>query len=164
MDCTVFSYMVCGEKNIDEHIQNRRKRKYMTMQQFDEKAREEFKKKLDDLIQRGRNKKNVLEYQEITETFQDLKLDEEQYDLIMQILEKSDIDIIRTQEEEVPETDLVSIEEENTEEQDLDIDLTIPDSVNIEDPVRMYLEGDRQGPSSDCGGGAGSCAAYGGWR
>ena len=104
----------------------------MTMQQFDEKAREEFKKKLDDLIQRGRNKKNVLEYQEITETFQDLKLDEEQYDLIMQILEKSDIDIIRTQEEEVPETDLVSIEEENTEEQDLD--------------------------------GAGSCAAYGGWR
>ena len=140
MDCTVFSYMVCGEKNIDEHIQNRRKRKYMTMQQFDEKAREEFKKKLDDLIQRGRNKKNVLEYQEITETFQDLKLDEEQYDLIMQILEKSDIDIIRTQEEEVPETDLVSIEEENTEEQDLDIDLTIPDSVNIEDPVRMYLK------------------------
>ncbi|MBE6002113.1 MAG: RNA polymerase sigma factor RpoD [Sarcina sp.] len=110
------------------------------MQQFDEKAREEFKKKLDDLIQRGRNKKNVLEYQEITETFQDLKLDEEQYDLIMQILEKSDIDIIRTQEEEVPETDLVSIEEENTEEQDLDIDLTIPDSVNIEDPVRMYLK------------------------
>lgn len=140
MDCAVFSYMVCGEKNIDEHIQNRRKRKYMTMQQFDEKAREEFKKKLDDLIQRGRNKKNVLEYQEITETFQDLKLDEEQYDLIMQILEKSDIDIIRTQEEEVPETDLVSIEEENTEEQDLDIDLTIPDSVNIEDPVRMYLK------------------------
>ena len=112
----------------------------MTMQQFDEKAREEFKKKLDDLIQRGRNKKNVLEYQEITETFQDLKLDEEQYDLIMQILEKSDIDIIRAQEEEVPETDLVSIEEENTEEQDLDIDLTIPDSVNIEDPVRMYLK------------------------
>ena len=112
----------------------------MTMQQFDEKAREEFKKKLDDLIQKGRNKKNVLEYQEITETFQDLKLDEEQYDLIMQILEKSDIDIIRTQEEEVPETDLVSIEEENTEEQDLDIDLTIPDSVNIEDPVRMYLK------------------------
>ena len=112
----------------------------MTMQQFDEKAREEFKKKLDDLIQRGRNKKNVLEYQEITETFQDLKLDEEKYDLIMQILEKSDIDIIRTQEEEVPETDLVSIEEENTEEQDLDIDLTIPDSVNIEDPVRMYLK------------------------
>jgi hypothetical protein len=50
---------------------------HMTMQQFDEKAREDFKKKLDELIERGKNKKNVLEYQEITETFHELKLDEE---------------------------------------------------------------------------------------
>ena len=113
----------------------------MTMQQFDEKAREDFKKKLDELIERGKNKKNVLEYQEITETFHELKLDEEQYDLIMQILEKSDIDIIRTHEEEVPDRELETIEDENSEEQDLEnIDLTIPDSVNIEDPVRMYLK------------------------
>ena len=114
---------------------------HMTMQQFDEKAREDFKKKLDELIERGKNKKNVLEYQEITETFHELKLDEEQYDLIMQILEKSDIDIIRTHEEEVPDRELETIEDENSEEQDLEnIDLAIPDSVNIEDPVRMYLK------------------------
>ena len=114
---------------------------HMTMQQFDEKAREDFKKKLDELIERGKNKKNVLEYQEITETFHELKLDEEQYDLIMQILEKNDIDIIRTHEEEVPDRELETIEDENSEEQDLEnIDLTIPDSVNIEDPVRMYLK------------------------
>ena len=114
---------------------------YMSMQQFDEKAKEEFKRKLDDLIERGKNKKNVLEYQEITDTFHDMKLDEEQYDLIMQLLEKSDIDILRVQEEEVPERELVSIEGENSEEADLEnIDLTIPDSVNIEDPVRMYLK------------------------
>ena len=50
----------------------------MSIQQFDEKAKEEFKKKLDELIERGRNKKNVLEYQEITDAFQDLKRDEEQ--------------------------------------------------------------------------------------
>ena len=115
----------------------------MSVQQFaDDKAREEFKKKLDDLIEKGKNKKNVLEYQEITETFHNLKLDEEQYDLIMQILEKNDIDIIRTQEEEeVPEQELADIEEESVEEPDLDsIDLTVPDSVNIEDPVRMYLK------------------------
>ena len=114
----------------------------MSMQQFDEKAREDFRKKLDELIERGRNKKNVLEYQEITESFQELRLDEEQYDLIMQMLEKNDIDIIRVQEEEeVPESELVTIEEENVEEPDLEnIDLTIPDSVNIEDPVRMYLK------------------------
>ena len=60
----------------------------------------------------------------------------------MQILEKSDIDIIRTQEEEeVPEEELADIEEENAEEPDLaNLDLTVSDSVNIEDPVRMYLK------------------------
>ena len=111
------------------------------MQQFDDKAREEFKKKLDELIERGKNKKNVLEYQEITDTFQDLKLDEEQYELVVQIIEKADIDVLRVQEEEVPERELASIEGENSEEADLEnIDLTIPDSVNIEDPVRMYLK------------------------
>jgi RNA polymerase primary sigma factor len=114
---------------------------YMSMQQFDEKAREDFKKKLDELIERGKNKKNVLEYQEIQDTFQEMKLDEEQYDLIVQIIEKSDIDILRVQEDEVPERELASIEEENSEEADFEnIDLTIPDSVNIEDPVRMYLK------------------------
>ncbi len=113
----------------------------MSMQQFDEKAREDFKKKLDELIERGKNKKNVLEYQEIQDTFQEMKLDEEQYDLIVQIIEKSDIDILRVQEDEVPERELASIEEENSEEADFEnIDLTIPDSVNIEDPVRMYLK------------------------
>ena len=114
---------------------------YMSIQQFDEKAREDFKKKLDELIERGKNKKNVLEYQEITDTFHDLKLDEEQYDLVIQMIEKSDIDVLRVQEEEVPERELVSIEVENDEEADLEnIELTIPDSVNIEDPVRMYLK------------------------
>ncbi|MDO5133403.1 MAG: RNA polymerase sigma factor RpoD [Eubacteriales bacterium] len=113
----------------------------MSMQQVDEKAREEFKKKLDELIERGKNKKNVLEYQEIKESFHDLKLDEEQYDLIMHVLEENNIDIISVNEDEVPESELVTIEEENVEEPDLDnIDLTIPDSVNIEDPVRMYLK------------------------
>ena len=119
----------------------------MSMQQFDEKAREDFKKKLDELIERGKNKKNVLEYQEILDTFQEMKLDEEQYDLIVQIIEKSDIDILRVQEDEVPERELASIEEENSEEADLEnIDLTIPDSVNIEDPVRMYLKEIGKGP------------------
>ena len=119
----------------------------MSMQQFDEKAREDFKKKLDELIERGKNKKNVLEYQEILDTFQEMKLDEEQYDLIVQIIEKSDIDILRVQEDEVPERELASIEEENSEEADLEnIDLTIPDSVNIEDPVRMYRKEIGNGP------------------
>ena len=111
------------------------------MQQFDEKAKEDLKKRLDDLIEKGRGKKNVLDYQEITDAFQDMKLDEEQLELVIQIIEKAEIDVLRVQEDEAPERELASIEDENSEETDIEnIDLTIPDSVNIEDPVRMYLK------------------------
>lgn len=111
------------------------------MQQFDEKAKEDLKKRLDDLIEKGRGKKNVLDYQEITDAFQDMKLDEEQLELVIQIIEKAEIDVLRVQEDEAPERELASIEDENSEEADIEnIDLTIPDSVNIEDPVRMYLK------------------------
>ena len=111
------------------------------MQQFDEKAKEDLKKRLDDLIEKGRGKKNVLDYQEITDAFQDMKLDEEQLELVIQIIEKAEIDVLRVQEDEAPERELASSEDENSEETDIEnIDLTIPDSVNIEDPVRMYLK------------------------
>ena len=111
------------------------------MQQFDEKAKEDLKKRLDDMIEKGRGKKNVLDYQEITDAFQDMKLDEEQLELVIQIIEKAEIDVLRVQEDEAPERELASIEDENSEETDIEnIDLTIPDSVNIEDPVRMYLK------------------------
>ena len=111
------------------------------MQQFDEKAKQDLKKRLDDLIEKGRGNKNVLDYQEITDAFQDMKLDEEQLELVIQIIEKAEIDVLRVQEDEAPERELASIEDENSEETDIEnIDLTIPDSVNIEDPVRMYLK------------------------
>ena len=111
------------------------------MQQFDEKAKEDLKKRLDDLIEKGRGKKNVLDYQEITDAFQDMKLDEEQLELVIQIIEKAEIDVLRVQEDEAPERELASIEDENSEETDIEnIDLTIPHSVNNEAPVRMYLK------------------------
>ncbi len=114
---------------------------YMTMQQFEEKGSDDYKKRLDDLIEKGKSKKNVLDYQEIVDAFQDLKVDEEQIELFISILEKSNIDVLRVQDEEAPESDLVNIEGENGEDTDLEnIDLSIPDSVNIEDPVRMYLK------------------------
>ena len=113
----------------------------MSMQQFDEKSSEDIKKKIDELIERGKSKKNVLDYQEIVDTFQDTKVDDDQMEVFIGILEKSNIDVLRVQEDEAPESDLVSIEGENPEETDLEnIDLSIPDSVNIEDPVRMYLK------------------------
>ena len=58
------------------------------------------------------------------------------------MLEKNDIDVLQVVEEDdtdVPEDELGMIEDNGDEESDL-MDLSIPDSINIEDPVRMYLK------------------------
>ncbi len=102
---------------------------------------EDFRKKLENLLALGK-KKNVLEYQEVINYFGDMNLEEEQYDMVMQLLEQHGIDIIRVAEDdddEVPEEELELIEE--TEDVDTEnIDLSVPDGTNIEDPVRMYLK------------------------
>ncbi len=110
---------------------------------LDESERENFSKRLENLIAKGRKNGNVIEYQDIAETFKDLNLEEEQYDLIMQVLEQQNgIDIIRVKddEDEVPDEDLKSIADEEAEDPEADLDVSIPDSINIEDPVRMYLK------------------------
>ena len=70
---------------------------YMSMQQFDEKSSEDIKKKIDELIERGKGKKNVLDYQEIVDTFQDTKVDDDQMEVFIGILEKSNIDVLRVE-------------------------------------------------------------------
>ncbi|MBR3366862.1 MAG: RNA polymerase sigma factor RpoD [Lachnospiraceae bacterium] len=112
---------------------------------LDEKQREEFLKQLEMLIAKGKSNKNVLDYQEVQDAFRDLKLDAEQYDRITTHLEQNNIDVLKVMEIsdddlDVPDETLEAIEEEN-EETEIDLlDLSVPDSVNIEDPVRMYLK------------------------
>ena len=97
------------------------------------------------LIAKGKSNKNVLDYQEVQDAFRDLKLDAEQYDRITTHLEQNNIDVLKVMEIsdddlDVPDETLEAIEEEN-EETEIDLlDLSVPDSVNIEDPVRMYLK------------------------
>lgn len=105
-------------------------------------SQEEFMKKIGDLIASGKQKKGVLEESEIRMEFKDLKLTEDQYELIVRVLEKNDIDVLQVVEDDdndVPEDELDIIDENGEEEPDL-LDLSIPDSINIEDPVRMYLK------------------------
>ena len=105
-------------------------------------SQEEFMKKIGDLITSGKQKKGVLEESEIRAEFKDLKLSEDQYELIVRVLEKNDIDVLQVVEDddnEVPEDELDIIDENGEDEPDL-LDLSIPDSIYIEDPVRMYLK------------------------
>jgi len=107
---------------------------------MDENMQAKFEEKLKDLSDLAKKKKNVLEQQEVDELFKDLELSEEQLDRVSEFMEQSGIDILKiSEEEDVPEDDDFNPAEE--EEVDVEnIDLSVPDGVSIEDPVRMYLK------------------------
>ena len=82
-------------------------------------------------------KKNVLEYQEISDFFSDMELDAEQFDKILEFLEHNNVDVLRITDDDDDSNIILSDEDEVDMEQ---IDLSFPDGVSIEDPVRMYLK------------------------
>ena len=105
-------------------------------------GQDEFMKRIGDLIAAGKQKKGVLEESEIRSEFKSLKLTDDQYELIVRVLEKNDIDVLQVVDDddaEVRDDELEMIDENGEDEPDL-LDLSVPDSINIEDPVRMYLK------------------------
>ena len=108
----------------------------MTM---DENTRAKYEEKIKTLLAMANKKKNVLEYQEISDHFADLHLEEEQMDEILDALEKSGIDVLRiTDDDDIPDEELLLSDEDEVDMENLD--LSIPDGISIEDPVRMYLK------------------------
>ncbi len=105
-----------------------------------------FSEKLVGLLELAKKKKNVLEYQEISDSFKDQPLDAEQMEKIFDFLEASGVDVLRITENSADDlmlddddADIDSLDDE--EEVELDkIDLSVPEGVSIEDPVRMYLK------------------------
>ncbi len=107
-----------------------------------------FSQKLAELLEKGRSKKNVLSYAEIEEAFRDIQLGSEDMEKIMEYLEINNIDILRM-DEHVPEDDALLLSDDDEanldDDEDIDIDmdkldLTVPDGISVEDPVRMYLK------------------------
>ncbi|MCR4752075.1 MAG: RNA polymerase sigma factor RpoD [Eubacterium sp.] len=97
------------------------------------------------LLELAKKKKNALEQQEILDQLQDQHLNERELKLIEAYLEQQDIDILRIRPDSgEPDDEVLLITEEDLpdeEEQDVEnIDLTVPEGVSIEDPVRMYLK------------------------
>ena len=90
-----------------------------------------FEEKLKEMIAIAKKKKNVLETQEVMDHFSEFELDAEQ--------EGNGIDIIKMSDDDDDEPDELLLEEE--EDVDVEnIDLSVPDGVSLEDPVRMYLK------------------------
>ena len=98
--------------------------------------------KLKELVELGKKKKKVLEIQEISDFLADLELSSEQMEKVYEYLEAMNIDVLRIGNDDDLDADiddLILAEEE--EEVDMEkIDLSVPDGISIEDPVRMYLK------------------------
>ena len=102
---------------------------------------QEFAQKLAKLLEEARKKKNVLEDREILDFFKGEQLDAEKMDRIYDFLEANKVDVLSLSGEEELEPDLFLEDEGDGEEIDMEnIDLSVPEGVGTEDPVRMYLK------------------------
>ena len=103
-----------------------------------------FSEKLVELLELAKKKKNVLEYQEINDFFKDQNLEVDQMEKVFDFLEASGVDVLRIKgndEELILDDDMDIDKLDDEEEVELDkIDLSVPEGVSIEDPVRMYLK------------------------
>ena len=104
-----------------------------------------FSEKLVELLELAKKKKNVLEYQEISDFFKDSPLEVDQMEKVFDFLEASGVDVLRITEnsgdELLLDNDMDMDGMEDEEEVELDkIDLSVPEGVSIEDPVRIYLK------------------------
>ena len=84
-----------------------------------------------ELIETGKQK-GVLTYKEIVETLGDVELSPEQFDRILDTLSGLNIEVIK--EDAIPEAEIMNEVEEE------EIDISVPEGISIDDPVRMYLK------------------------
>ena len=103
-------------------------------------AEAKFLERVRGLITVARKKKNILEYQEVNDYFADMQLNEEQFDKLLELLEQSGVDVLRItgDDDDIPDEELLLSDEDEVDMEN--IDLSVPDGVSIEDPVRMYLK------------------------
>ena len=103
---------------------------------------ERFRKKLDELLELARKNKNVIEDTEVINHFKNekgMELNTERMTIIFEYLEKREVEILSITDDEDDEPDDIMLDV--GEEVDVEnIDLSVPEGVSIEDPVRMYLK------------------------
>lgn len=97
-----------------------------------------FQQKLIEILELGKKKKNMLEYQEIADFFKDLNLDPEKFEMVIDYLEQNGIDVLKISNDDDVDDDIILDDEDEVEVEK--IDLSVPEGVSVEDPVRIYLK------------------------
>ncbi|MDF2626546.1 MAG: rpoD [Symbiobacteriaceae bacterium] len=103
---------------------------------------ENAKELVKDLVVKGK-RKGALSYSEIADSLQGLELGADQMDDIYEALADAGIDVVGDRNETVIEDEPAAIagdEPDNGIEDEVEIDLSVPEGIAIDDPVRMYLK------------------------
>ena len=107
-----------------------------------EENTQKFLERMNELVALGKKKKSILDVQEINDFFTDMELTTEQMEKVFDYLEANNIDVLRINSDSDDDADM-DIDGIISDEEEVDmenIDLSVPEGVSIEDPVRMYLK------------------------
>ena len=102
-----------------------------------------FDEKLSKLLELAKSKKNVLEEKDIHDAFAGEELTPEKLDRIYDFLDKKHVDVLKMSNDDDMDPDLFTEDEDPDPEDEIDmehIDLSVPEGVSMDDPVRMYLK------------------------
>ena len=109
-----------------------------------DELQEQFTKILAKLVEDAKAKKNILTYKQVNDAFASMPINEEKMDLILEYLEKNNIDVL--QDDNVDDTTDLLLDTDDemilSEEDEVEIidDADVLEGVSTEDPVRMYLK------------------------
>lgn len=102
---------------------------------------QKFLEILESLVEQGKKKDNILEFEEIDKSFagSGIDLDAEKTEKVFEFLEQKGI-VAMVPDSDTDDDIILDVDDEPTEEELENIELSVPDGVSIEDPVRMYLK------------------------
>ena len=107
-----------------------------------EENAQKFLERMNELVALGKKKKSILDVQEINDFFTDMELSTDQMEKVFDYLEANNIDVLRISGDADDDVDM-DLDDIISDEEEVDmenIDLSVPEGVSIEDPVRMYLK------------------------
>lgn len=100
-------------------------------------AQDRLDRGMQELLARARKKKNVLEYEEITDFFQELPLDEESCSQVLEFLEWNHVDVLQTKDQEM---DPAEVDLDISDISEIDGEIDTIEGLQLDDPVRLYLK------------------------
>ena len=102
-----------------------------------EETKAKFREKLKSLLELGKKKRNILEYQEISDFFSDMELDAEKFDKILDFLEQNNIDVLRITDDDDDSNIILSDEDDVDVEQ---IDLSVRKKSNWQNGWSLVMK------------------------